>query len=89
MVVEKGKMMENIEYGSDLSNILFTDEMIDKQIEDDFRLIIEWQGIAWGEEQDKELKGLIERNRDRFRDHLKEHGDISEFQYVSAGYKDV
>lgn len=60
------------------------DEQIDKMIEDDFRFIVEFQGIEWSENEDKTLKKLIENNRDRFREHLATHGDISEFQYSNT-----
>lgn len=59
----------------------FSDEKIFKMIETDFRFIIEWQGIEWGEAQDKELTRLQNTNKDRFRKHLEINGEISDFRY--------
>jgi len=61
---------------------MYSDNEIDKMIENDFRFIVDWQGDEFSEVQQKELKRLIEKNRDRFRKHLETHGDISEFKYV-------
>ena len=58
-----------------------TREQVEKMIENDFRFMVEWQGIEWGEGQDAELKRLIEVNYERFKEHLETYGEISEFQY--------
>lgn len=58
-----------------------SDEDIAKQIENDFRFIVDWGGDDWDESHEIELKRLIEVNTKKFREHLKKYGDISDFQY--------
>lgn len=78
VIASANKAPKNITIGG---RAKMEDEEILKMIEADFRFIIEWQGIEWGEAQDKELIRLQNTNKDRFRKHLEINGEISDFRY--------
>ena len=59
-----------------------SDEQVAKEIENDYRYIVDWAGDEWSDMHEIELKRLISVNTDRYREHLKEHGEISDFQYI-------
>jgi hypothetical protein len=59
-----------------------SDEQVAKEIENDYRSIVDWAGDEWSDMHEIELKRLISVNTDRYREHLKEHGEISDFQYI-------